>query len=287
MKHHKYCPVCQSNLVKKNHEGTIRHVCEHCGWVYYMNPLPSVAALVFSDDRSHILLVKRGKVPKRGSWALPTGFLEQNETCEEAVIRELQEETGLHATVKDLIHVHCEKTKEYGSIVLIGYDMTVVSGKPRPGSDSIAVNYFPLNKLPTIPFASHRRMIADALRFKTQRFIEVLKSKITDARITGTQLFYKGSMGIDRSIMDAVGIVEGEKVHVLNYSNGERLETYTIAERAGSGKFILYGPASRKGNVGDRLCILSYQLVDPKDAPGIAPRIAVLDERNRLKRKHT
>ncbi|MBN2621664.1 aspartate 1-decarboxylase [candidate division WOR-3 bacterium] len=287
MKHHKYCPVCQSYLVKKDHDGMIRLVCEHCGWVHYMNPLPSVAALVFSDDRSHVLLVKRGELPKKGSWALPTGFLEQNETCEEAVIRELHEETGLRATVKELINVHCERTKEYGSVVLIGFEMTIVSGKPHPGSDSIAVDYFPLKKLPTIPFASHRRMIADALRSKTQRFIEVLKSKITDARITGTQLFYKGSMGIDRSIMDAVGIVEGEKVHVLNYSNGERLETYTIAERAGSGKFILYGPASRKGNVGDRLCILSYQLVDHKEAPGFTPQIAVLDERNRLKRKHT
>lgn len=287
MKHYTYCPLCRSSLVKKAREGTLRLVCEECGWVHYMNPLPSVAGLVFTDDRGHILLVKRGEAPKKNSWALPTGFMEQNERCEQAVIRELHEETGLHGMVKCLINVHCENTKEYGSIVLAGYEMTVVSGKPRAGSDSIAVKFFPLDKLPVIPFSSHRRMIADALRAKNPRFIEVLKSKITEARITSTRLFYKGSMGIDQSIMDAVGIVTGEKVHVLNYNNGERLETYTIAEKAGSGEFILYGPASRKGNVGDRLCILSYQMVDYEDAPRMKPQIAVLDERNRLKRKHT
>jgi L-aspartate-alpha-decarboxylase len=282
-----FCPICQNHLVKKMRNEGVRLICEQCGWVYYMNPLPSVAVVVHYDRGNKILLVKRGEAPKKGAWALPTGFVEQHETCEQAAVRELYEETGLHGSVKRLINVHCEKTKKYGSIILIGFEMTMISGRLRPGSDSRAVRFFPLSKLPAIPFSSHRRMITDALKWHSQRFIEVLKSKITKAHITGTQLHYKGSMGIDRTIMEAVGIVAGEKVHVLNYDNGERLETYTIPEKPGSGKFILYGPASKKGKIGDRLCILSYQLVDYDHAELMKPKIAVLDERNKLKRKRT
>jgi aspartate 1-decarboxylase len=252
-----------------------------------MNPLPSVGAIVFNDQRDKILLIKRGAAPRKGSWALPTGFMEQRETCEQAVTRELQEETGLEGSVKRLINVHCETTKEYGSILLIGYEMITVSGRLRAGSDSTDAKFFSLAKLPAIPFRSHRCMINDALKSCSQRFVEVLKSKITEARITGTHLHYKGSMGIDKAIMDAVNIIAGEKVQVLNYSNGERLETYTIPEKAGSGKFVLYGPASRKGNIGDKLCILSYQMVDPEDASRTQPKTVVLNERNRLKRKST
>jgi L-aspartate-alpha-decarboxylase len=287
MKRHKYCSSCSSYLVEKTQDGNIRLVCERCGTIHYLNPLPSVGAIVLNDKRDKIVLVKRGEAPRKGTWALPTGFMEQGETCEQAVIRELQEETGLKGSVKRLVNVHCETTKEYGSILLIGYEMTMVSGKLRAGSDSVDVRFFPLQKLPAIPFTSHRRMINDALQPHGRRLVEVLKSKITEARITGTQLHYKGSMGIDKTIMDAVDIVAGEKVQVLNYSNGERLETYTIAEKAGSGKFVLYGPASRKGNIGDKLCVLSYQLVDCEDAEHIQPRIVVLNERNRLKRKPT
>ena len=94
-------------------------------------------------------------------------------------------------------------------------------------------------------------------------------------------------MGIDSRIMKAANILPGEKVHVLNYNNGERLETYTIAEKAGSRRFVLYGPASHKGKVGDRLCILSYAMVQADSARTITPSVITLNERNQLKRKPT
>lgn len=285
MKKHKYCSACQSYLVKKTQDGNIRLVCEKCGMVHYLNPLPSVAAIVFSENNKKILLIKRGEPPKKGSWALPTGFMEQYETTEQAIARELQEETGLVGHIKRLVNVYCEKTREYGQIVLIGYEMNVLSGKLHAGSDSLEAKYFALNALPKIPFNSHRRMIRDAVQQQSTRYVEVLKSKITEARITDTHLYYRGSMGIDKAIMNAVNICAGEKVQVLNYRNGERLETYTIEEKAGSSKFVLYGPASKKGKVGDKLCILSYQIVDVKEAARIKPQIIVLDGKNRIKTK--
>jgi len=89
---------------------------------------------------------------------------------------------------------------------------------------------------------------------------EVLRAKIQRVKITRTELHYKGSVGLDADIINKVGISEGDKVQVLNYDNGERLETYVI-EEAGSRAVILYGPAARKGEVGQDVCIIAYALV--------------------------
>ncbi len=286
MKKYKYCPLCKSNLSIRKVDGQARRICLACGWVDYANPLPSVAVLV--HDAGRILLVKRRVAPGKNKWALPSGFIEQNEMPEQAAVRELREETNLRGTIDHLIGVYMEPTQRYGSVLLIGYTLNARHGTLKPGSDSRDARFFPRSKLPSIPFASHRAIIQDGLRCEnTATLIEVLKSKITEATVTHTQLHYKGSMGIDGKIMEAAGLVAGEKVHVLNYNNGERLITYTIRERAGSRKFVLYGPASHKGKVGDRLCILAYALVDEGRAKNMKPKVILLDKRNRIKRKHT
>lgn len=287
MKTYKLCPICGHVLSKSIADNNLRLTCKKCNWVFYFNPLPSVAAFVHSED-DRILLVKRGIAPSRGKWALPTGFIEQNETPECAVIRELKEETNLKGTVHDLIGVYIENTKLYGSVILIGYDISFLSGKPKPGDDAIGAKFFPINKLPDIAFASHRAVIRDGLNKKrTSIFVEILKSKITEARVTHTHLFYRGSMGIDGKIMKAANILPGEKVHVLNYNNGERFETYVIKEKSGSGRFVLYGPASKKGKVGDKLCLLTYQITNRERAENLKPIIVFLNERNKIKRKRT
>jgi aspartate 1-decarboxylase len=172
-------------------------------------------------------------------------------------------------------------------VLLIGYEVDPISGRPRAGSDTVRARFFPASKMPRIFFSSHRAVIRDGMHDQPAVYIEVLKSKITEASVTHTRLFYKGSMGIDSAIMRAANIIPGEKVHVLNYNNGERLETYTIAEKAGSRKFVLYGPASHKGKVGDRLCILSYATVRADNLEAVTPSVITLNERNQLKRKPT
>ncbi|MBA7511810.1 Aspartate 1-decarboxylase [subsurface metagenome] len=286
MKNYKFCPICKCVLTKTKDGICCRLSCNNCGWVYYHNPLPSVAAFV-RNDNGEILLIKRGVAPGKGKWALPSGFIEQNELPEEAVLRELREETNIKGTLKHLIGVYTEPTKLYGNILLIGYEINFVWGKPKPGSDTEETKFFRVDKLPVIHFASHRAIIKDGIAKNGNKisFIEVLKSKITEATITRTQLFYKGSMGIDSKIMEAAKLVPGEKVQVLNYNNGERLETYTIEEKSGSGKIILYGPASKKGKVGDKLCILSYIFINTPEAKKIKPVIVILNKRNRIKRR--
>ncbi len=283
---HKFCPQCKTDLSIRNIEGFDRLICTNCGWVHYANPLPSAVAFMINDDQE-ILLIKRGVAPGKGKWALPSGFVEPDETPAQTALRELKEETGMDGALGDLIGVYTEPTSYYGNVLLIAYEVKYPKGKLRSGSDTTDAKYFPVRKLPRIPFVSHRAIIQDGISKQTARgpIITVLKSKITQATITHTRLFYKGSMGIDNGVMEAAGLLPGEKVHVLNYDNGERLETYTIAEKKGSGKIILYGPASHKGKVGQRLCILSYAMLSEYDAKDFRARVVTLNARNRIKRK--
>ena len=285
MPKHKFCPICRSILSNKKKDGIARLTCPKCGWVHYANPLPSAVAFVHREG--DILLIKRGVAPSRGKWALPSGFVEPDELPEETALRELREETGIKGKVKRLLGVYTEPTKLYGNVLLIAYDVQYLTGRLRASTDAIDAKFFPANKLPKIPFAGHRAIIKEGMarHHTVDAQVIVLKSKITEARITHTQLFYKGSMGIDGRVMKAVDLLPGERVQVLNYDNGERLETYTIEERAGSGRIVLYGPASKKGKVGERLCILSYAIMSSSKAKNNKPLIVTLDSKNRIKRR--
>ena len=94
-------------------------------------------------------------------------------------------------------------------------------------------------------------------------FISTLKSKIAYAKITQTELFYRGSITIDEAWMEQANLRENEQVHVVNLNNGARLETYVIKGKKGSGIIALNGPAARCGMIGDEVMILSYALIDP------------------------
>lgn len=130
--------------------------------------------------------------------------------------------------------------------------------------------------------ATTQEMLWRARRDTDMKLIQVLKAKINNAIITGLQLEYEGSIGIDEEIIAKVNVIPGERVQVLNYNNGSRIETYVIPEKKGSKKIVLYGPAARCGEVGDRLCILAYYLVDEQTASKIKPRILELGSHNSL-----
>ena len=107
--------------------------------------------------------------------------------------------------------------------------------------------------------------------------IEVLKSKIHNVTVTGADLNYVGSVTIDEDLMDAANLIEYEKVHVLNRNNGDRLETYVIKGRRGSGEICLNGPAARRAAIGDVIIIMSYAMVDFAEARTIRPHIIIPD----------
>lgn len=107
--------------------------------------------------------------------------------------------------------------------------------------------------------------------------IEVLKSKIHLASVTEANLHYVGSITIDEDLMDAANLIENEKVHVLNLNNGERLVTYIIKGKRGSGDICLNGAAARKVIVGDVVIIMSYAMVDFQEAKSFKPTIILPD----------
>lgn len=114
--------------------------------------------------------------------------------------------------------------------------------------------------------------------------IEVLKSKIHRVTVTQADLNYIGSISIDEDLMIASNIIEGEKVQVLNISNGERLETYVIKGEKGSGQVSLNGPAARKCVPGDIVIVVSYCSLEFEEAKSFKPTVVFPDsETNRLK----
>jgi aspartate 1-decarboxylase len=112
--------------------------------------------------------------------------------------------------------------------------------------------------------------------------IEVLKSKIHRCTITEADLHYVGSIAIDEDLMDAARLIENEKVHIYNITNGERLETYVIKGERGSGIISLNGAAARKAEIGDLIIIVSYASMDLEEARNYDPAIIFPDANNKL-----
>ena len=112
--------------------------------------------------------------------------------------------------------------------------------------------------------------------------ITIMKSKIHLAKVTDTQLYYQGSIGIDKELMKASGLVAGEKVHVLNFNNSQRFETYVIEGM--KGEISLRGPAAKLGKKGDKVIIIAYGHMEPAEAKTFKPKIILVDDRNEVKK---
>lgn len=107
--------------------------------------------------------------------------------------------------------------------------------------------------------------------------IEILKSKIHQVTITEANLNYIGSVTIDEDLMDASGLIENEKVQVLDKNNGERLETYVIKGKRGSGEICMNGPAARKVAIGDVVIIMAFTWMDSEEAKSFRPSVIFPD----------
>ena len=108
--------------------------------------------------------------------------------------------------------------------------------------------------------------------------IEVLKSKIHRVKVTDADLNYIGSITIDVDLMQAANLIAGEKVQVVNINNGERLETYVIPGKKGSGEIALNGPAARRVAKGDIVIIISYAKMDFEEAKTFEPTVIFPNE---------
>jgi aspartate 1-decarboxylase len=114
--------------------------------------------------------------------------------------------------------------------------------------------------------------------------LTMLKSKIHRAVVTQADLNYVGSITIDSELMKASGILEYEKVHIVDINNGNRFETYVIAGDAGSGVICLNGAAARCVQTGDLIIVMSYASMTPEEAAVHKPSVVFVDENNKIKK---
>ena len=142
-------------------------VCQKCGWINYENPLPVAVCAAMNEERE-ILIAKRNLKPGTNKWALPGGFIELNETPGQACLRELKEETNVEGEIARLIGVYVRKTREYGAILIIGYEVNISKCDILVNSELKDARFFNKKALPVIPFLSHRKII-EAVYKKDER----------------------------------------------------------------------------------------------------------------------
>lgn len=113
-------------------------------------------------------------------------------------------------------------------------------------------------------------------------FFNMFKSKIHRATITEADLNYVGSITIDKALLEAAGILPGEKVQVVNINNGCRFETYTLEGPSDSGVICVNGAAARLVQRGDKVIIISYCWLDAAEAKAFKPAVIFVDDQNAI-----
>ena len=158
-----YLEIC-SNCGDKNHYGLIdgnkRYHCVSCGTIHYENPKPTSTIICTKDKK--ILLARRAFAPGKGEWGLPGGFMELNETLEEATIREFKEETNVACQFDEILSTCSHYGTIFGDILLICVKVSVSNfNNMKAGDDVSELHFFDLDNLPHIAFYCHEKFIND------------------------------------------------------------------------------------------------------------------------------
>jgi ADP-ribose pyrophosphatase YjhB (NUDIX family) len=159
----KFCARCGHALETREVEDYhVRPVCPVCGFIVYLNPPIAVGVIAERED-DKIVLVLRGENPRKGLWGLPAGFMEIDETVEQAALRECFEETGLTVELGELWGVwsYYHEYKQTSGVLVL-YAARVVGGEPRAGSDSAEVRFFAPEEITDeqLAFSTHREALA-------------------------------------------------------------------------------------------------------------------------------
>ena len=144
-----FCPLCGQPLVHRQHSGRIRPYCAYCDQPVYFDP--KVAVVVFIERDDHILLIQRAVEPGIGKWALPAGFIDHDESPEDAAVRETLEETSLDVRIDKLLAVFPKRDHGLADIV-IAYSAKITAGEPKAGDDAADVGWFARGNLPPLVF---------------------------------------------------------------------------------------------------------------------------------------
>ena len=159
MGHLEFC----SNCGEKNHygymDGNTRHHCSKCNMIHYENPKPTATLICPKEDL--ILLGKRAFEPGKGEWGLPGGFMELNETLNDAAKRELKEETNLDGEVIKILGTCSHYGSIFGDILLIGLIVKISDWSNMEAGDDVShLEFFNLNDVPRLAFDCHQKILS-------------------------------------------------------------------------------------------------------------------------------
>jgi len=162
--------------------GRMRQVCPDCGFILYRNPVPGAGVLVEMEEG--IVLIRRGQPPFVGWWALPAGYIEADESVEQAAVRECKEETGLDVELLELFGVYSFPEGPGQSGIIIFYRARPVGGELRAGDDAQDVGVFLPDAWPEkLAFRTHREVLARWRRSRSsERHADVPGTVIREAR---------------------------------------------------------------------------------------------------------
>tara|TARA_B100001750_G_scaffold237814_1_gene243484 strand:+ start:614 stop:1117 length:504 start_codon:yes stop_codon:yes gene_type:complete len=153
-----FCSTCGERNIHALKEGQIRYFCLHCNTIHYQNPKPTATLLCIKTNK--ILLGKRALPPKKGFWGLLGGFMELNETIEQAATRELKEESCLRGTINKIIGTCSHFNSIFGDILLIGIIMRIEKWENMtPGDDVSELQFFDIHNPPKMAFECHQKFI--------------------------------------------------------------------------------------------------------------------------------
>jgi len=165
-KSHTFCPRCGAVMETAQVAGRVRQVCPACGFILYRNPVPGAGVLVEMEEG--VVLVRRGQPPFVGWWALPAGYIEADESVEQAAVRECKEETGLDIELLELFGVYSFPEGPVQSGIIIFYRARPVGGELRAGDDAQDAGVFPPDALPEkLAFRTHREVLARWMRSRS------------------------------------------------------------------------------------------------------------------------
>jgi 8-oxo-dGTP diphosphatase len=146
--------------------GRLRQACENCGYVHYVNPVPAVGMLI--EMKGGLVLIRRNHPPHKGRWALPSGFIEADESAEDAAVREAEEETGLKIEIIELFGINSFPEGPPISGIMIFFRGRPIGGELKAGDDASEAAVFQPEDIPQLPFRTHREAVAQWLARRGQ-----------------------------------------------------------------------------------------------------------------------
>ena len=154
-----FCLRCGAEMeFIRDTENKLRKRCLNCGWTYYRNPVPAVACVVL-NEKNEILIIKRLIEPKAGVWALPSGYIEINQSPEEAAVDEMLEETGLEGRVQKFLGFYDGTSPFYEKVLSLGFLLEITGGNLQARDDAAEAKFVPFEQLPKLAFSAHEYFV--------------------------------------------------------------------------------------------------------------------------------